>query len=60
MFDEDEIVAGDVITVELDLDVFKIMHQAVGLWMDIKEKVSYPFQTLDDHFLLLINDKYVM
>ena len=31
-FDEDEIVAGDVITVALDLDVFKMMQEAIGLW----------------------------
>lgn len=45
LFNEDEIVAGDVITVELDLDVFKIMHQAAGQWMDVKAKVSCPCWT---------------
>ena len=34
-FDENEIiVAGDVITVSLDPDVFKMMQEAIGLWID--------------------------
>ena len=34
IFDEEEIVAGDLVKVELDLDVFKMMHEAAGLWFD--------------------------
>ena len=33
-FDEEEIVAGDLVKVELDLELFKMMHEAVGLWND--------------------------
>ena len=32
IFDEEEIVAGDFVKVELDPDVFKMMHEAAGLW----------------------------
>ena len=32
IFDEKEIVAGDLVKVELDLEVFKMMHDAAGLW----------------------------
>ena len=34
VFDEEEIVAGDLVKVELDPDVFKMMHEAAGLWND--------------------------
>ena len=33
-FDEEEIVAGDFVKVELDRELFKMMHEAVGLWND--------------------------
>ena len=32
VFDEEEIVAGDLVKVELDLEVFKMIHEAAGLW----------------------------
>ena len=33
-FDEEEIVSGDFVKVELDHELFKMMHEAVGLWND--------------------------
>ena len=39
IFDEEEIVSGDLVNVELDLEVFKMMHQAAGLWVDDLTKV---------------------
>ena len=34
IFDEEEIVAGDLVKVELDPDVFKMIHEAASLWDD--------------------------
>ena len=34
VFNEDNIVAGDLVKVELDPEVFKMMHKAAGLWTD--------------------------
>ena len=34
VFDEKEIVAGDFVKVELDPEVFKMIHEAAGLWDD--------------------------
>ena len=34
VFDEEEIVAGDIVKVELDPEVFKMMHEAADLWKD--------------------------
>ena len=34
VFDEEEIVAGDIVKVDLDPEVFKMMHEAGGLWRD--------------------------
>ena len=39
-FDEDEIVAGDLVKVELDLELFKMMHESVGLWSSIMSEVK--------------------
>ena len=33
-FEEEEIVAGDMVKVELDPEVFKMMHEAADLWKD--------------------------
>ena len=33
-FCEDEIVAGDIITIELDPDVFKMIQEAANCWSD--------------------------
>ena len=41
-FDEEEIVAGDIVKVELDPDVFKMMHEAAGLWKDSLSQVILP------------------
>ena len=35
IFDEEEIVAGDIVKVELDLEVFKMMQEAAGLTSDV-------------------------
>ena len=40
IFDEEEIVAGDIVKVELDLEVFKMMQEAAGLRSDVITKVS--------------------
>ena len=40
IFDEEEIVAGDLVRVELDLEVFKLMQEAAGLTSDGITKVS--------------------
>ena len=40
IFDEEEIVAGDIVKVELDLEVFKMMQEAAGLPSDGITKVS--------------------
>ena len=40
VFDEEEIVAGDFVKVELDPEVFKMMHDAAGLWNDNLTEVS--------------------
>lgn len=29
---EQEIIAGDIVRTELDHELFKMMHEAVGLW----------------------------
>ena len=34
VFDEDEIVAGDVVKIELDPEVFKMIHESASLWTD--------------------------
>ena len=39
VFDEEEIVAGDIVKVELDPDVFKMMHEAALLWNDTLSQV---------------------
>ena len=39
IFDEEEIVAGDLVKVELDLEVFKMMHEAAGLWNKLMTEV---------------------
>ena len=33
-FDEEEIVVGDLVKVELDPELFKMMHKAAGVWKD--------------------------
>ena len=33
-FNEDEIVAGDLIKVDLDPEVFRMMQEAIGQWDD--------------------------
>ena len=33
VFDEEEIVAGDIVKTELDSEVLKMMHEAAALWM---------------------------
>ena len=40
VFDEEEIVAGDFVKVELDPEVFKMMHEACDLWSDSMTKVK--------------------
>ena len=40
VFDEEEIVAGDFVKVELDPEVFKMMQKAAGLWSDDMTAVS--------------------
>ena len=40
IFDEEEIVAGDIVTVELDLEVLKMMQKTAGLPSDGITKVS--------------------
>ena len=45
IFDENEIVAGDLVMVELDLDVFKMIHEAAGIWKDFMKVVTL-FQNL--------------
>lgn len=40
IFCEDEIVAGDIIAVELDPEVFRMMHEAIGVWYDNMANVS--------------------
>ena len=40
IFDEEEIVAGDIVKVELDLEVFKMMQEAAGLTSDGITQVS--------------------
>ena len=39
VFDEEEIVAGDIVNVELDPEVFKMMHEARDMWQDYMTKV---------------------
>ena len=39
VFDEEEIVAGDIVKVELNPEVFKMMHEAGGLWNDAMTEV---------------------
>ena len=39
-FDEDEIVAGDLVKVELDLELLKMMHESVGLWSSTMSEVK--------------------
>ena len=39
VFDEEEIVAGDIVKIELEPEVFKMMHEAGGLWIDAMTKV---------------------
>ena len=39
IFDEEEIVAGDLVKVEFDLEVFKMMHEAAGLWNELMTEV---------------------
>ena len=33
-------MAGDVVKVELDMDVFRMIHEAAGLWSEKKAAVS--------------------
>ena len=40
IFDEEEIVTGDIMKVELDLEVFKMMQEAAGLTSDDITQVS--------------------
>ena len=39
-FNEDEVVAGDVIVVDLDVEVSKTIHEAAGLWNDLVSSVG--------------------
>ena len=39
VFDEEEIVAGDIVSIELDPEVFKMIHEAGGLWNDSMTEV---------------------
>ena len=39
-FDEDEIVSGDLVRVELDPELFKMMHESVGLWTSATSEVK--------------------
>ena len=38
-FDEEEIVAGDVVTMELELEVFKVIQEANYLWEESMAQV---------------------
>ena len=53
-FCEDEIVAGDVITVGLDPDVFKMMHEATDLWSDSLAEVSRAVKWYQIYIILCV------
>ena len=43
VFNEDEIVAGDLVMVDLDPDMFKMMHDGSNLWVDSMFEVERQF-----------------
>ena len=44
VFDEEEIVAGDFVKTELDPEVFKMMHEAAGLWDRGMQLVTFTYR----------------
>ena len=55
IFDEEEIVAGDIVKVELDLEVFKMMQEAAGLTSDGIIKVLHSLAHDCVHVSVLAN-----
>ena len=61
IFDMEEIVAGDLVTVELDVEVFRLIHEAAGRWNDgmtvviLSLAIQYVYMTVYTYMLLVFS-----